>query len=131
MTDLRACIFIDQLQPQTLAYMSTWMRCTLPRAKMAAQIVEMAPGLDIEALTDVVLKSADVRAGVLVVERQFGTWQFHASSAAEVHAAADAVLRSLDKRQEELAAPAIQASRVVTGIDDQHAYQIGRAHVLT
>ncbi|ABM56444.1 microcompartment protein [Verminephrobacter eiseniae] len=126
MTDLRACIFIDQLQPQTLAYMSTWMRGTLPRAKMAAQIVEMAPGLDIEALTDVVLKSADVRAGVLVVERQFGTLQFHAYSAAEVHAAADAVLRSLDKRQEELAAPAIQASRIVTRIDDQHAYLMNR-----
>ena len=51
MTDLRASIFIDQLQPQTLAYVSTWMRGSLPRARMAAQIIEIAPGLDIEALT--------------------------------------------------------------------------------
>ena len=88
MTDLRAFIFIDQLQPQTLAYVSTWMRGSLPRAKMAAQIIEIAPGLDIEALTDVVLKSAEVRAGLLVVERQFGTLQFHAYSTAEVQAGA-------------------------------------------
>ncbi|MEM6579373.1 MAG: hypothetical protein AAF678_12865, partial [Pseudomonadota bacterium] len=70
MTDLRASIFIDQLQPQTLAYISTWMRGTLPRSRMAAQIVEIAPGLDVEALADTVLKSADVHAGLLVVERQ-------------------------------------------------------------
>src|SRR6218665_641194 len=113
MTDLRACIFIDQLQPQTLAYMSTWMRGTLPRAKMAAQIAERAAGLDIEALTDVGLKSAEVRAGVLVVERQFASLRFPACPAGEVHAAADAVLRGLDKRQEERAGPAIQASRIV------------------
>ena len=49
MADLRASIFIDQLQPQTLAYISTWMRGYLPRLRMAAQIVEIAPGLDVEA----------------------------------------------------------------------------------
>ncbi len=126
MTDLRAFIFIDQLQPQTLAYVSTWMRGTLPRAKMAAQIVEIAPGLDIEALTDVVLKSADVRAGILVVERQFGTLQFHAYSTAEVTAAADAVLQSLGKRKEDVPPPTIQASKIVTRIDEQHAFLMNR-----
>ena len=33
MTELRASIFIDQLQPQTLAYIATWMRGTLPRLR--------------------------------------------------------------------------------------------------
>lgn len=126
MTDLRAFIFIDQLQPQTLAYVSTWMRGTLPRAKMAAQIVEIAPGLDIEALTDVVLKSAEVRAGILVVERQFGTLQFHAYSTAEVAAAGEAVLKSLGKRREDVPAPSIQASKIVTRIDAQHAFLMNR-----
>ena len=46
MADLRASIFIDQLQPQTLSYISTWMRGYLPRLRMAAQIVEISPGLD-------------------------------------------------------------------------------------
>ncbi len=65
--------------------------------RMAAQIVEIAPGLDVEALTDIVLKSAEVRAGLLVVERQFGTLQFHSHSTAEVHAGATAILKTLGK----------------------------------
>ena len=126
MTDLRASIFIDQLQPQTLAYVSTWMRGSLPRARMAAQIIEIAPGLDIEALTDVVLKSADVRAGLLVVERQFGTLQFHAHSTAEVHAGAAAVLRSLGKTMNDIEKPRILASKLVTRVEDQHAFLMNR-----
>ncbi len=126
MTDLRASIFIDQLQPQTLAYISTWMRGTLPRLRMAAQIVEIAPGLDIEVLTDIVLKSAEVRAGMLVVERQFGTLQFHAHSAAEVHSGADAILEALGQTMADVAKPKILASKLVTNVDDQHAFLMNR-----
>jgi hypothetical protein len=39
MAELRSFIFIDQLQPQTLAYVATWMRGSLPRRNMAAQII--------------------------------------------------------------------------------------------
>lgn len=126
MTDLRASIFIDQLQPQTLAYLSTWMRGSLPRARMAAQIVEIAPGLDVEALTDAVLKSADVRAGLLVVERQFGTLQFHARSTAEVQAGAAAVLEQLNQTAQDVAQPKILASKIVTNVDKQHAFLMNR-----
>ena len=126
MTELRAFIFIDQLQPQTLAYTATWMRGTLPRARMAAQIIEIAPGLGIEALTDTVLKSAEVRAGSLVVERQFGTLQFHAYSTAEVRAGAEAALAAMGKRREEAERPRITASKIVTRVDDQHAFLINR-----
>lgn len=126
MADLRSFIFIDQLQPQTLAYLATWMRGSLPRRNMAAQIIEIAPGLDIEALTDVALKGADVSAGLLVVERQFGTLEFHSKSTAEVHAGADAVLRALGARREDAAPPKILASRIVTRVDHQHAFLINR-----
>lgn len=126
MTELRASIFIDQLQPQTLAYIATWMRGTLPRSRMAAQIVEIAPGLDIEALTDVVLKSADVDAGLLVVERQFGTLEFHSRSTAEVHAATAALLAELGQTIADVAKPKILASKLVTRIDDQHAFLMNR-----
>ena len=126
MTDLRASIFIDQLQPQTLAYVSTWMRGSLPRARMAAQIIEIAPGLDIEVLTDIVLKSSDVRAGLLVVERQFGTLQFHSHSTAEVHAGAAAVLRALGKTMNDVEKPKILASKLVTRVEDQHAFLMNR-----
>ncbi|MEK9925545.1 MAG: hypothetical protein VW736_07930, partial [Alphaproteobacteria bacterium] len=82
MAELRSFIFIDQLQPQTLCYISSWMRGSLPRRNMAAQIIEIAPGLDIEALTDIAIKESDVRAGILVVERQFGYLEIHSHSTA-------------------------------------------------
>ncbi len=126
MAELRACIFIDQLQPQTLAYIATWMRGTLPRRNMAAQVIEIAPGLDVEALTDVALKGADVDAGLLVVERQFGTLQFHSRSTAEVHAATQAVLDALGASPADVAPPTILASRIVTRVDPQHAFLINR-----
>ena len=126
MAELRSFIFIDQLQPQTLAYLATWMRGSLPRRNMAAQIIEIAPGLDIEALTDVALKGADVKAGLLVVERQFGTLEFHSKSTAEVHAGADAVLDALGARREDVAQPKMLASKIVTRVDHQHAFLINR-----
>lgn len=126
MAELRSFIFLDQLQPQTLAYLATWMRGTLPRAGVAAQIIEVAPGLDIEALTDVALKSTEVQAGVLVVERQFGYLEFHSRSTAAVKSSASAVLEALGARAEDATRPSILGSRIVTRIDHQHAFLINR-----
>ena len=126
MAELRSFIFIDQLQAQTLAYMASWMRGFLPRRNMAAQIIEIAPGLDIESLTDVALKGADVRGGVLVVERQYGYLEFHAFSTAEVRVAAQAVLDALGARVEDAMVPSILASRILSNIDSQHAFLINR-----
>jgi len=126
MADLRSFIFIDQLQPQTLAYIATWMRGSLPRRNMAAQIIEIAPGLDIEALTDVALKQAEVKAGILVVERQFGYLEFHSKSTAAVKASAEAVLDVLGASPEDATKPEILASKIVTRIDHQHAFLINR-----
>jgi len=126
MADLRSFIFVDQLQPQTLAYVATWMRGSLPRSRMAAQIIEVAPGLDIEALTDVALKQADVRAGLLVVERQFGYLEFHSRATSEVKAAADAVLTELGASPEDAQSPEVLASEIITRVDHNHAFLINR-----
>ena len=126
MAELRSFIFIDQLQPQTLAYLATWIRGSLPRRAMAAQIIEVAPGLDIEALTDIALKGAEVSAGMLVVERQYGYLEFHSRSTAEVKAGAAAVLSALGASEDDAKRPEILASRVVTRIDPQHAFLINR-----
>ncbi len=126
MAELRSFIFIDQLQPQTLSYMSTWMRGSLPRASMAAQIIEVAPGLDIEALTDIAVKYTDVRAGILVVERQFGYLEFHSRDTAAVKASASAVLDALDANAGDAKVPEILGSKIITNIDHQHAFLINR-----
>ena len=99
MAELRSSIFIDQLQPQTMCYLGTWIRGRLPRSGMAAQVIEVAPGLDIEPLTDVALKHTEVQAGILVVERQFGYLEIHARSTEAVRSASAAVLEALGARR--------------------------------
>jgi ethanolamine utilization microcompartment shell protein EutL len=123
--ELRSFIFIDRLQPQTMSYLGTWIRGTLPRADVAAQIIEVAPGLDIEGVTDVALKYADVKAGILVVERQFGYLEFHGETSA-VKAAADAALQELGKDADSAVRPTILAARIISSVDQQHAFLINR-----
>ena len=126
MAELRSFIFLDQLQPQTMCYLGTWIKGSLPRSNMAAQIIEVAPGLDIEPLTDVALKHTDVRAGILVVERQYGYLEIHSRSTEAVRSASAAVLEALDASAADATAPSILASQIVSRIDAQHAFLINR-----
>jgi hypothetical protein len=127
MAELRSCIFLDQLQPQTMCALATWIRGSLPRSRMAAQIIEVAPGLDIEPLTSIALKHADVQAGVLVVERQFGYLEIHSRSTAEVVAASTAVLEQLGATAEDALRPKVLAAEIVASIDHQHAFLVNRS----
>jgi ethanolamine utilization microcompartment shell protein EutS len=123
--ELRSFIFIDRLQPQTMSYLGTWIKGALPRANQAAQIIEVAPGLDIEGITDVALKHAEVKAGILVVERQFGYLEFHGETGA-VKAAADAALDELGGDTGNAVQPNVLASRIISSVDHQHAFLINR-----
>jgi ethanolamine utilization microcompartment shell protein EutL len=126
MTALRSHIFIDQLQPQTMCYLGSWIKGSLPRTNMAAQIIEVAPGLDVEALTDVALKAAEVQSGILVVERQFGYLEFHSRDIAAVKAAAEAVLDAMEMTPDKALKPKVLASEIITKIDAGHAFLINR-----
>jgi ethanolamine utilization microcompartment shell protein EutS len=123
--ELRSFIFLDQLQPQTMCYLGSWVRGRLPRAGVAAQVIEVAPGLDIEPLTDVAVKEADVQAGILVVERQYGYLELHGSTDA-VRAAASAVLAALGVSAASAIRPEVLASRLITRVDAQHAFLVNR-----
>ena len=125
MAELRSFIFIDRLQPQTMSYMGTWIKGALPRADVAAQVIEVAPGLDIEGITDVALKHAEVKAGILVVERQFGYLEFHGETGA-VKSAADAALDELRQDASSATPPTVLASRIISSVDHQHAFLINR-----
>ncbi len=125
MAELRSFIFLDQLQPQTMCYLGSWVRGRPPRLRMAAQIIEIAPGLDIEPLTDVALKEAEVQAGILVVERQFGYLELHGTNDA-VRAASSAVLAALGVSAASATQPRVLAARIMTRIDAQHAFLVNR-----
>ena len=126
MAELRSFIFLDQLQPQTMCYLGTWIKGNLPRSDMAAQIIEVAPGLDIEQITDVALKNTGVQAGILVVERQFGYLEIHSRDTEAVRSASAAVLNALDAKASDATRPTILASQIVSRIDAQHAFLINR-----
>jgi ethanolamine utilization microcompartment shell protein EutS len=126
MAELRSFIFLDQLQPQTMCFLGTWIRGRLPRTNMAAQIIEVAPGLDIEPLTDVALKNDDVQAGILIVERQFGYLELHSRSTAAVQSAGAAILEALGASASDATPPTILASKTITRIDGQHAFLVNR-----
>ena len=126
MAELRSAIFIDQLQPQTMCYLGTWIRGRLPRTGMAAAVIEVAPGLDIEPLTDVAVKHTRLEPGILVVERQFGYLEFHSRSTEAVRSASSAVLEELGASPSEATRPKILASKLVSRLDHQHAFLINR-----
>src|SRR5258707_2401696 len=108
-----------------MCYLGTWVRGRLPRSGVAAQVIEIAPGLDIEPLTDVALKDADVKAGILVVERQFGYLEMHGTTDA-VRAAASSVLGALGVSAASATRPQVLASRIITRVDAQHAFLVNR-----
>jgi|SRR5436190_1064424 BMC domain len=126
MAKIRSYIFIDQLQPKTMCYLGSFCRGFLPRANMAALVVEVAPGLDIEPITDVALKTVDVKPGILVVERQFGYLEFHSRSTASVRAAGEAILAWLEASEKDALKPEILAAKIVKRIDNLHALLINR-----
>ena len=63
MAKLRGYVFLDRLQPQLMSLLGATCRGYLPRANDASLTVEVAPGMDVEWLTDVALKHDDVKAG--------------------------------------------------------------------
>jgi hypothetical protein len=125
-TTLRSYVFLDQLQPKTVCYLGTFVRGFLPRTNMAALVVEVAPGLEIETLADVAVKTVDVKPGLLVVERQYGYLEVHSKSTASVKAAGQAMLDRLGASDADAMPPEILASQIVKRVDDTHAFLINR-----
>jgi ethanolamine utilization microcompartment shell protein EutL len=123
---IRSYIFIDQLQPKTMCYFGSFVRGFLPRLNMAALVVEVAPGLEIENITDVAVKNVDVKPGLLVVERQYGYLEVHSRSTASVKAAGQAVLDYLGASEADAMRPEILASRIVKRVDNYHAFLVNR-----
>ena len=78
--ELRVYLLVRDLQPQFAAYLGTPTRARgyPPFAGQHALIVEVAPALAIERVTDLALRAVPaVEPGILFVERQFGVLEVH------------------------------------------------------
>ncbi|MHC4832193.1 MAG: hypothetical protein ACYTFT_17885 [Planctomycetota bacterium] len=121
MADLRTYTFLDVLQPQFTSFIASTARGYLPVAEQASLFVEIAPGMDIQRVTDVALKRTDVRPGVQVVERAFGLLEVHAFDQGEVREAGKAILDYHDRLK-----PVIKTGTMITNVDPYQAMLINR-----
>ena len=58
--DLRTYVFLDSLQLQMASFIATISRGYYPVADQACCVIEIAPGIEINRLTDVALKATNV-----------------------------------------------------------------------
>ncbi|QDL39464.1 microcompartment protein [Rhodoferax sediminis] len=127
--ELRVYLILERLERQFAAYLSspTGGRGYVPLEGMSSLILEIAPGLAIERVTDTALKAApELEPGLLVVERQFGVLEVHADQPADLARAGEAILASLGVRAEDQLKPEILVMDVVEDITDRHAVIINR-----
>ena len=124
--DLRAYVFLDSLQPQYAAFLGTVAQGFLPLAGDASLYVEISPGIEINRLTDVALKSTRVRPGMQIVERYFGLLEVHSKEQAETRAAGAAILADIGHSEEDRLKPRILSSQIVRHVDDHQVQLINR-----
>src|ERR1044071_5294815 len=114
--ELRALTFLDVLQPQLAGFLQTVAQGFLPLDGQAALIVEIAPGIAINTLTDVALKRTRVALGMQIVERAYGMLELHAFDQGEVRQAAGAILERLGLTEGDRLTPRVLSREIINGI---------------
>ena len=114
------------MQPQFASYVATVSRGYLPMAEQASLVVEIAPGIAINQVTDVALKATSVQPGVQVVERAFGLLELHSFDQGDVRQAGAAILDSLELKQEDRLRPRIVSTQIITNVTDYQSMLINR-----
>jgi hypothetical protein len=126
MIDLRAFAFIDQLQRQMVAYIGSASRGYYPVTGQSALFVEIAPGMEINMITDAVMKKSNVRPGALVVERSFGMLEVHADDPADVREAGQVVLDFLGCRESDRLKPKILSTETIERLNPYMSQIVNR-----
>jgi hypothetical protein len=114
------------MQPQYASFIATIAQGFLPTQGMAALYVEIAPGIEINRVTDIALKSNRVVPGMQIVERQFGMLEIHSESQAEIRQAGAAILDALELKEDDRTKPTIVSSQIIRRVDDHQTQLINR-----
>ncbi len=118
--ELRSFAFLDSLQPQYAAFIGTTASGFLPLAHESALFVEISPGIEINRLTDIALKSNKVKPGMQIVEGVFGLLEVHSRGAGKAN------LDAIGMKESDRLKPNILSSQIVRNIDDHQAQLINR-----
>jgi ethanolamine utilization microcompartment shell protein EutS len=127
--ELRVYLPIPDLGRQFAAYLGSPLRARgyPPIEGDHALIVEVAPGLAIERIIDLALKSVpEVEPGIHFVERQFGVLEVHSSDPAHVERAGEAILAGIGAKAEDGLRPRLLYVDVIEDVTDQHAVIVNR-----
>jgi hypothetical protein len=126
MVDLRAYVFLDSLQPQFASFQATVAQGFLPKQGQASLMVEISPGIEINRVTDIALKSTNVTPGMQIVERLYGMLEVHSQSQADVRQAGLSILRALEVTEEDRIKPRILSNQIIRSLDDHQTQLINR-----
>ena len=127
--ELRVHLLVQDLQRQFAAYLGTPTRARgyPPMEGEHALIVEVAPALAIERVTDLALRAVPtVEPGILFVERQFGVLEVHGADLAGVEQAGQAILAGLQAKAADQLRPRVLFCDVIEDITDRQAILINR-----
>jgi len=126
---LRVHLLVQDLQRQFAAYLGTPTRARgyPPMEGEHSLIVEVAPALAIERVTDLALRAVPtVEPGILYVERQFGVLEVHGPGLADVQRAGQAILAGLRASPGDQLRPHILFCDVIEDITDRQAIILNR-----
>jgi hypothetical protein len=119
--ELRCFTYIDVLQPQTASFLATVSRGYMPLERQAAVFFEVAPGMDVNVVTDIALKRTSCTPGMQIVERQFGCLQLQHYDQGQIRAAGETVLQTLGLKETDRLRPRLVSAQTITGIHGYHA----------
>jgi hypothetical protein len=132
--ELRSYVFLDSLQSQHSAFLGTVARGFLPLPGDASLWIEISPGIEINRITDVALKSTGVKPAMQIVERLYGLLEVHSESQAEVRAAGAAILEALGVKEDDRLKPRVVSSQIIRHVDPHQVQLINRmrhGHMIT
>jgi len=123
---LRTFVFIDSLQPQLAAFVGVGARGFPPLKEQASLYIEIAPGIAINGMTDIALKTANVQPAVQVVERSFGLLEVHSFDRGDVLSAGNAAIEHYGLKESDRLAPYVATSEVIRSVEPMHCQIINR-----
>ena len=122
---LRVYSYLDRMQPQYAAFVGTITQGDLPTEGMASLYVEVAPGNEVFRLVDIAVKSTEAKPGAQLVEREFGMFEVHSRTQAEVLEAGRSCWTPRTNIAERIK-PFIASVQIITNVDPYQAQLLNR-----
>ncbi len=123
---LRCYCYLDRMQPQYAAFVGTVTQGDLPTEGMASLYIEMAPGNEVFRTVDIAVKATEAKPGAQIVEREFGMFEIHSHSQADVLESGRIVLDRLGLKAEDRIRPQVASVQLITNVDPYQAQLLNR-----